>query len=152
MKKLFDYINEEKRTFVDEETGELVVMYVPDIDIEDSKKIAAQAKADIEEYNKKVKKSKPIWLKSEKLADERWFTQNELNDLNREYKQLLIDQEEELGLLYSSGNEREAEAKAQEYGEQFDKIQLKQEELKKKIAKLNSQIEDLDSKYWEIWK
>ena len=163
MKKIIQYIKESEKDgkgghyedFVDEETGEIVTMWVkdPDPEIEKLKWEAYYKEADKQfEIRKKIKEQeKDLVKQQEKLEDELWGYEQDLKDTNRQYRQLQIDQEDELGQLYSSGNEKEAEEKAQEYGEQFNKLANKIESLKNKMKKIQPQIAKLEEQRDKLW-
>ena len=78
-----------------------------------------------------------------------------MKDLHREYRQLEIDQEEEVGGLYADGKETEAEKLAQKYGAKFNKNSKQQESLKKKLEnakkKLNVARRKMDKVRSELW-
>ena len=142
--------------FVDEDTGELVTMWVNDPDPELEKlKWEAYEKEEAEASKLRQKISeqeKNLVKQQEKLEDKLWEYEQDLKDCTRQYRQLQIDQEDELGQLYSSGKEAEGEEKAQEYGEQFNKLADEIESLKANIKKLQPQIakiEDQRNKLWE---
>ncbi|MBP5785103.1 MAG: hypothetical protein J6W16_05925, partial [Methanobrevibacter sp.] len=72
----------------------------------------------------------------------------ELSDLEQQHRDLMIDMEEELGPLYAQHTkegEAEAEKRAQDYGEQFNKIE-------KQIEKVNKEYDDLEKKSNELRK
>jgi RecB family endonuclease NucS len=77
--------------------------------------------------------------------------EGELKDLKREYRDLQIDHEEEVGRLYAEGNHTEAEKLAQEYGVQFNKLEKKIKVIKNKIDKLEPKIEKLQQQKWSLW-
>ena len=163
MKDLCNYIKESEKDgknghyedFVDEDTGEIVTLWVTDPDPELEKlKWEAYEKEEKKQHElrKKIKEQEKNLVKQqEKLEDELWGYEQDLKDANRQYRQLQIDQEDELGQLYSSGNEKEAEEKAQEYGEQFNKLADEIESLKNKIKKLQPQIAKLEEQRMKIW-
>lgn len=163
MKSLIRYINESikksklghNEEFVDEDTGEIVTIWVPDIEPEVEKlKWENYYKDDAKknQLRKKIKEQeKDLVKQQEKLEDELWGYEQDLKDNNRQYRQLQIDQEDELGQLYSSGKEKEAEEKAQEYGEQFNKLADEIESLKNKIKKLQPQITKLEEQRDKLW-
>ena len=158
-----DYIKESEKDgknghyedFVDEDTGEIVTLWVadPDPEIEKLKWEAYEKEQDKQrQLRKKIKEQeKDLVKQQEKLEDELWDYEQQLKDANRQYRQLQIDQEDELGQLYSSDNEKEAEEKAQEYGEQFNKLADEIESLKNKIKKLQPQIAKLEEQRMNIW-
>jgi hypothetical protein len=79
-----------------------------------------------------------------------WDLQSRLKDLHREYRELEIDQEEEVGGLYVSGKEAEAEALAQEYGEKFNKNSEEQEKLKQKLVVAKKKLDDAREKWYKL--
>ena len=163
MKSINTYIKESQEDgkgghwedFVDEETGELVTMWVKDKnpELENLKwEIYMKSHEELGKlYDKCKEADKENLKKREKLEDELWGYEQDLKDTNRQYRQLQIDQEDELGQLYSSGKEKEAEEKAQEYGEQFNKLAEEIESLKNKIKKLQPQIAKLEDESEKIW-
>jgi chromosome segregation ATPase len=77
--------------------------------------------------------------------------EGELKDLKREYRDLQIDHEEEVGGLYGDGKFEEAEKLAQEYGIKFNKLEKQIKTIKNKIRKLEPKIEKLQAQKWELW-
>ena len=59
--------------------------------------------------------------------------------------------EEELGQLYSSGKEAEAEKLAQKYGKQENRITKEQESLRKKLASAKKKRDIASSKFWKFY-
>ena len=164
MKDLSNYIKEAKRRtpghwedFVDEDTGEIVTMWVNDPTPEELAQQEKEREEDLKAYWEKIEKEKQFrkQLNIDKLEDEIWNIQTQLKDLHTQYRQLQIDQEEELGQLLSAGKEAEAEEKAQEYGEQFNNNADEQERLKKELAdakkKLAIENEKWDNFYNKLW-
>ena len=143
--------------FVDEDTGEIVSLWVPDPDPEELKKQEEERKKEEQSYWEKREKEEQAFkdLKIDKLEDEVWNYQDQLKDLHREFRDLRIDQEEEVGGLYVQGKEAEAEKLAQEYGEKFNKNADQQELIKKKLIKakkkLNAARKKMDKIYNELW-
>ena len=163
MKRIDKYIKESEKDgknghyedFVDEETGEIVTMWVKDPDPELEKlKWEAYEKQEAEQHQlrKKIKEQeKDLVKQQEKLEDEHWGYEQDLKDANRQYRQLQIDQEDEIGGLYAQGKEKEAEEKAQEYGEKFNKLADQIESLKDKMKKIQPQIEKLEEQREKLW-
>lgn len=143
--------------FVDEDTGEIVSLWVPDPDPEELKKQEEERKKKEQSYWEKREKEEQAFkdLKIDELEDEVWNYQDQLKDLHREFRDLRIDQEEEVGGLYTQGKEAEAEKLAQEYGEKFNKNADQQELIKKKLIKakkkLNAARKKMDKIYNELW-
>ena len=163
MKDIKEYINESvedgkgghNETFVDPDTGEIVTMWVndPDPELEKLKWEAYEKEQDKQrQLRKKIKEQeKDLVAKQEKLEDELWGYEQDLKEANRSYRQLQIDQEDEVGSLYAQGKEKEAEELAQEYGEKFNKLADQIEDLKNKMKKLQPQIAKLEDERMKIW-
>ncbi len=159
MKDLYKYLVESAedgqdgswQDFVDEETGEIVQMWVPDVDPEEEKRKVELAKIEAENFEKARTQEKEIRKQLEPLEDELYGYQQELKDINREYRDLQIDHEEEVGALYIQGKEVEAEALAQKYGVKFNKLEKRQQVLKNKIKKLEPKVHKLQWKCWKCW-
>ncbi len=153
MKSLKQYIQEggQYKEFYDEDTGEIVTMWVPDIDPEEELERVRKAAEDEAKYDRALKKDKEIRAKLDPLEDEMWGYQEELNDIKREYKSLRIDMEEELGPLYVEGNEAEAEERAQEYGERMNELEDRKDELLEKIKAIQPKIDVLSDKLLDVW-
>ena len=164
MKNFTQYIKESEKDgknghyedFVDEDTGEIVTLWVDDPDPELEKlkwEAYEKEEAEVSKLRQKIsEQEKDLVKQQEKLEDKLWEYEQNLKDCTRQYRQLQIDQEDELGQLYSSGKEAEGEEKAQEYGEQFNKLADEIESLKANIKKLQPQIakiEDQRNKLWE---
>lgn len=143
--------------FVDEDTGEIVSLWVADPDPEELKKQEEEREKSMQEYWEKRKKEEQAFkdLKIDSLEDEVWSYQDQLKDLHREFRELRIDQEEEVGALYVKGDEAAAEKLAQEYGEKFNKNAEQQESVQKKLIKakkkLNTARKKMDKIYNELW-
>lgn len=160
MKKLNHYIKESfedgknghYEEFADEDTGEIVTMWVNDPTPEELAKREEESKKAMDEYWAKVEKEQKIHkeLNIDKLEDDVWDLQSRLKDLHREYRELEIDQEEEVGGLYVSGKEAEAEALAQEYGEKFNKNSEEQEKLKQKLVVAKKKLDDAREKWYKL--
>ena len=159
MKDLHEYVIESAEDgigghyedFVDEDTGEIVTLWVADPDPEEEAKKAELAKAEHDKYIKRLEAEKKLRKTLDPLEDELWGLNQDLKDKTREYRDLQIDQEEEVGALYVKGDEAKAEELAQEYGEKFNKIADEIESIKKKIRELNPKVEKLQRKLLKIW-
>jgi len=159
MKDLYKYIKESEKDgknghyedFVDEDTGEIVTLWVADPDPEEEAKKAELAKAEHDKYVKRLEAEKKLRKTLDPLEDELWGLNQDLKDRTREYRDLQIDQEEEVGALYVKGDEAKAEELAQEYGEKFNKLADEIESIKKKIIELNPKVEKLQRELLKIW-
>ena len=159
MKDLQKYIKESEKDgknghyedFVDEDTGEIVTLWVADPDPEEEVKKAELAKAEHDKYVKRLEAEKKLRKTLDPLEDELWGLNQDLKDRTREYRDLQIDQEEEVGALYVKGDEAKAEELAQEYGEKFNKLADEIDSLKKKIIELNPKVEKLQRELLNIW-
>ena len=159
MKELYTYIKESEEDgkgghyedFVDEDTGEIVTLWVADPDPEEEAKKAELAKAEHDKYIKHLKVEKKLRKTLDPLEDELWGLNQDLKDKTREYRDLQIDQEEEVGSLYVQGKEKEAEELAQTYGEKFNKLADEIDAIKKKIRELNPKVEKLQRELLKIW-
>ena len=129
--------------FVDEDTGEIVTLWVADPDPEEEAQKAELAKAEHDKYVKHLEAEKKLRKTLDPLEDELWGLNQDLKDRTREYRDLQIDQEEEVGGLYAKGDEAAAEKLAQEYGDKFNKLADEIEQLKNKIKELNPKVEKL---------
>ena len=152
-----DGLNGHWQDFVDEDTGEIVTMWVDDPSPEELERQEEERRNALKSYLDKCDKERQAYtdLKISSLEDQVWSMQQELKDLHNEYRELQIDQEEEVGALYVAGKEAEAEKLAQEYGEKFNKNSKEQEKLKKKLGtaqkRLNvarNKMEKIRSKLW----
>ena len=77
--------------------------------------------------------------------------EGELKDLKREYRDLQIDHEEEVGRLYADGKFEEGEKKKKKYGIKFNKLEKQIKTIKNKISKLEPKISKLQSQKWALW-
>ena len=151
MKNLVQYIKESSsdgknghyEDFVDEDTGELVTMWINDPTPEELEAREKEREESARKYYEKCEKEREVYkeLKIDSLEDEVWALQDELKDLHREYRQLEIDQEEEVGGLYTAGKEAEAEKLAQKYGAKFNKNSKQQESIKKKLERAKKKLD-----------
>lgn len=137
--------------FVDEDTGEIVTLWVADPDPEEEAKKAELAKAEHDKYVKHLEAEKKLRKTLDPLEDKLWGLNQDLKDKTREYRDLQIDQEEEVGALYVKGDEAAAEKLAQEYGDKFNKLADEIEQLKNKIKELNPKVEKLQRELLKIW-
>ena len=159
MKNLHEYVIESAEDgigghyedFVDEDTGEIVTLWVADPDPEEEAKKAELAKAEHDKYVKRLEAEKKLRKTLDPLEDELWGLNQDLKDRTREYRDLQIDQEEEVGALYVKGDEAKAEELAQEYGEKFNKLADEIDAIKKKIIELNPKVEKLQRELLKIW-
>lgn len=165
MKSLLKYIKESSEDgknghwedFVDEDTGEIVSMWVNDPTPEELEKQEKEREENINSWYEKRKKEDELRkkLQLDKLDDDVWNYEQQLKDLNNEYRELRVDMEEELGYLYSQGNEVEAEKLAQKYGAKENKIVKQQESIRKKLSLARKRQDSASSKFWKeydkIW-
>lgn len=161
MKALYKYIKESAEDgknghwedFVDEDTGEIVTMWVNDPTPEDIAAKEKEREENTHSYYEKQQKENEMrkQLKLDELDDIVWGYEQQLKDLNREYRDLRMDMEEELGQLYSSGKEAEAEKLAQKYGKQENRITKEQESLRKKLASAKKKRDIASSKFWKFY-
>lgn len=153
MKDINQYIKESEKDgtnghyedFVDEDTGEIVTIWVADPDPEEEAQKAELAKSEHDKYVKRLEAEKKLRKSLDPLEDKLWGYNQDLKDRTREYRDLQIDQEE-VGALYVKGDEAKAEELAQEYGEKFNKLANEIDALKKKIRELNPKVEKLQLK------
>ena len=161
MKALYKYVKESAEDgknghwedFVDEDTGEIVTMWVNDPTPEDIAAKEKEREENTHSYYEKQQKENEMrkQLKLDELDDIVWDYEQQLKDLNREYRDLRMDMEEELGQLYSSGKEAEAEKLAQKYGKQENRITKEQESLRKKLASTKKKRDIASSKFWKFY-
>lgn len=159
MKNLYKYLKESTKDgknghyedFVDEETGEIVTLWVADPDPEEEAQKAELAKSEHDKYVKRLEAEKKLRKTLDPLEDELWGLNQDLKDRTREYRDLQIDQEEEVGALYVKGDEAKAEELAQTYGEKFNKLADEIDAIKKKIKQLNPKVEKLQRELLKIW-
>ena len=161
MKALYKYVKESAEDgknghwedFVDEDTGEIVTMWVNDPTPEDIAAKEKEREENTHSYYEKQQKENEMrkQLKLDELDDIVWDYEQQLKDLNREYRDLRMDMEEELGQLYSSGKETEAEKLAQKYGKQENRITKEQESLRKKLASAKKKRDIASSKFWKFY-
>lgn len=161
MKALYKYVKESAEDgknghwedFVDEDTGEIVTMWVNDPTPEDIAAKEKEREENTHSYYEKQQKENEMrkQLKIDELDDIVWDYEQQLKDLNREYRDLRMDMEEELGQLYSSGKEAEAEKLAQKYGKQENRITKEQESLRKKLASAKKKRDIASSKFWKFY-
>lgn len=132
--------------YCDEDTGEIIKMWVDDkpndytidTDNDDDKYW--------EEYERRRKKAEPFKDEYLTLYSEQNDIKNEINDIALQIKQLYIDQEEEIGYLFSNNRHEEGEKLAQEYGEKLDKLIENKKQLNKKVLELDKKITEIEQK------
>lgn len=165
MKNINQYIKESEKDgknghyedFADEDTGEIVTMWVDDPTPEELEAREKEREESARQYYEKCEKERAAYkeLKIDSLEDVVWYLQVELKDLHQEYRQLEIDQEEEVGGLYADGKEAEAEKLAQKYGAKFNKNSKQQESIKKKLEIAKKKLDLARRKLYklldEIW-
>lgn len=141
--------------FVDEDTGEVVKMWVTKPTKKEEKEFLKKRKKEIEEEHKKyqiaLKKEKEIQKKYFPLSEELFDLQSDLKDKLQQYRELEMDQEEELGPLYAQGKDKEAEELAQKYGEQLGDLDSEINSLKSKIKELEPKVDKLHEELNSIW-
>ena len=138
--------------FSDEDTGEITQLWVDDPTPEELAKREKEREADWNAYWEKREKEDELHkqLKIDDLEDAVWDLKSELKDLHDEYRQLEIDQEEEVGGLYVQGKEAEAEKLAQKYGELFNKNSKRQETIKRKLQAAKYKLHKAKEKMWKL--
>jgi hypothetical protein len=165
MKQITDYIKESENDgknghyedFADEDTGEIITLWVDDPTPEELEAREKEREESARKYYEKCEKERAAYkeLKIDSLEDEVWNYQQELKDLHDQYRQLEIDQEEEVGGLYADGKEAEAEKLAQKYGKDFNKLASKQLLTQRKLAasktKLSVARKKMDKIRNELW-
>ena len=104
-----------------------------------------------DKYVKRLEAEKKLRKTLDPLEDKLWGLNQDLKDKTREYRNLQIDQEEEVGSLYAKGDEAAAEKLAQEYGEKFNNVADEIGKLKKQIKELNPKVEKLQRELLKIW-
>ena len=151
MKTLSNYIkkfvgnskNGHFEEFIDEETGELVTLWIED-------KPEEIVKAVKEATPEELQKLKELRKASDKLDDELWSLRDELSDakdelrsLKDELRELQYGMEDEIG---RATTDEERDELGNEYGEQIEEVQNKIKEAIENIEKLAKQKEDLEEK------
>lgn len=149
--KLFLLEGGQYKEFVDEDTGEIVKIWVEDPNPEEEKRKLELAKKETDEYIKRLKKEKTIRAKMEPLEDKQWELESELIDLQQQLRSLRIDQEEEIGGLYSQGKYEEGDKLAQEYGIKFNKLEQDITKTKKTLSEIAKKLSVYYDKLDEIW-
>ena len=159
MKSIKDYIiesaadgkNGSYQEFVDADTGEIVKIWIDDPNPEDEAKKAEQAKTDREAYLKKVELEKELRKKVDPIEDEYYAAKDELKNLKRQYRDLQIDHEEEVGALFVDGKYKEGEKLSQKYGVKFNKLEKEINSIETKIPKLQKKADVYWDKILDIW-
>ena len=160
MKTLLNYIKEKKKKknghyeeFVDEDTGELVTMWIED-------KPEEIVKAVKEATPEELQKLKDLRKAVDKLDDEWWTikyelsdTKDELKSLKDELRELQYSMEDEIGQATS---DEERDKLGNQYGEELDNVQnkirktiAKIEKLKKKKKSIRNKLDDASDKLYE---
>lgn len=139
--------------FMDEDTGEIIKLWRSDIDPNKEAKLMQAAKQSEEdtEWERLYKKEKAITDKQWELKDQARDLSDQIKDLKRNYQELRIDMEEELGQLYSKGEEAKGDEKAQEYGKQFNDIEEEIDKLSKQLKPIKIQISKYDEEIATLW-
>ena len=151
MKALSNYIKESIdnsknghfEEFVDEETGELVTMWIED-------KPEEIVKAVKEATPEELQKLKDLRKAVDKLDDEWWTikyelsdTKDELKSLKNELRELQYGMEDEIGQATS---DEERDKLGNKYGEELDVVQNKIRKTIAKIEKLTKKKETIQNK------
>ena len=160
MKTLLTYIKESDNSknghyeeFVDEETGELVTMWIED-------KPEEIVKAVKEATPEELQKLKDLRKAVDKLDDEWWTnkyelsdTKDELKSLKDELRELQYGMEDEIGQATS---DEERDKLGNQYGEKLENVQNKIkntieniEELTKKKEAIQNKLDDASNKLYE---
>lgn len=160
MKNLLTYIKESDNSknghfeeFVDEETGELVTMWIED-------KPEEIVKAVKEATPEELQKLKDLRKAVDKLDDEWWTnkyelsdTKDELKSLKDELRELQYGMEDEIGQATS---DKERDRLGNQYGEELDNVQnkirktiAKIEKLTKKNKSIRNKLDDASDKLYE---
>ena len=150
MKTLLTYIKESDNSknghyeeFVDEETGELVTMWIED-------KPEEIVKAVKEATPEELQKLKDLRKVVDKLDDERWTikyelidTKDELKSLKDGLRELQYGMEDEIGQATS---DEERDRLGNQYGEELEDVQNKIRKTITKIEKLTKKKETIQNK------
>ena len=160
MKSLTNYIIENEadgknghyEKFYDEDIGETVeVWFANDPTPEEVKN---QIKKDnyADKCFKEQQERKRLNL--DELEDNVWDLQTELKNLHKNFISIQSDQEDEIG---NAKTDEEKDNLAQKYGEKFNQVSKKQQDIKKKLVvaknKLNKAKKEFDNfrdKLWDI--
>lgn len=149
---MFDeFISEGYQEFIDDETGEIVTMWVEDPDPEEEKKKLEKAKEDSKKYEAACKKEREYITKLNPLENELWGYEDELKRCNAEYRQLKIDMEEEIGNLYAQEKFAEGDELGQSYGVSMDRLEKQIKGIKRKMNSVQVKISNLRKAYENIW-
>lgn len=153
MRNLTDFITEggQYKEFVDEDTGEIVKIWVEDPDPEELARKLDMAKTENDDFMEKWAKERELRKEFEPYQDQQWELESELKDLQYQLRSLRMDQEEEIGSLYSQGKYEEGDKLAQEYGVKFDKIEKAITKTKKKLAQVAKKLSTYYDKLDKIW-
>jgi chromosome segregation ATPase len=153
MRNLTDFIAEggQYKEFVDEDTGEIVKIWVEDPDPEELSRKLDMAKTENDDFMEKWAKERELRKEFEPYQDQQWELESELKDLQYQLRSLRSDQEEEIGSLYAQGKYEEGDKLAQEYGVKFDKIEKAITKAKKKLAQIAKKLSIYYDKLDKIW-
>lgn len=146
-----EFLSEGYQEFIDEDTGEIVTMWVEDPSPEEEKKKLEKAKEDSKKYEAACKKEREYLAKLNPLEDELWSYEDELKRCNAEYRQLKIDMEEEIGSLYSQDKFAEGDELGQSYGVSMERLEKQIKNIKKKMNSVQIKISNLRKSYENIW-
>lgn len=157
MKNIVQYIKEsdskngEWVEYADPDTGEVVTVWKEIFDADKEIEKLNKAKEDGTDFDSLMKKEKELRKQLDPLEDELFGYEEELKDTKREYRDLQIDHEEEVGALYADGKYEEGEKLAQEYGVKFNKLEKRIKVLQNKIKKLEPKIDKISSQIYALW-
>ena len=159
MKSLTNYIVENEadgknghyEKFYDEDTGETIVYWANDPTPEEIKN---QIKKDdyTDNFSKEQQERKRLNL--DELEDNVWDLQSQLKNLHKNFISIQYDQEDEIG---NAKTDEEKDNIAQKYGEKLDQVSKKQQDIKKKLAvaqnnlnKAEKEFANFRDKLWDI--
>lgn len=137
--------------FYDEDTEEKIKMWVDDPDPDEVKKRQEQVKQQKADFAAKVAKEKEIMTRLDKAEDNENALAKQLNDLKSQKRRMMLDMEDEVGKLYHSGKESDADKKGSEYGAKIDKLQGEYNNVRRSLMRAKKNTSSLRKQLSNIW-
>ena len=137
MKSLINYIIENQADgknghyakFYDEDIGETVEVWFADDPTPEEVKNQIKKDNYADKCSKEQQECKRLNL--DELEDKVWYLQSELKNLHKNFISIQYDQEDEIG---NAKTDEEKDNLAQKYGEKFNQVSKKQQDIKKKLV------------------
>lgn len=142
--------------YYDEDAEEKIKIWVDDPDPKElaqkKEEIKKRVQASKAEYEAKCKKYHELIDKSDNAYEQLMYYKNKISKLRLEYKERYADMMDEVGGLYSKGDDAKAEKVTNDgYAPEFNRIQKEIDEYLPKLKKWQKTYNDIREQINKIW-